>query len=117
MACPENVGAVVGVETPKKRHRGRSINPPHVLTIYCDKKRLSCAATCIFYLVFCCSENAGADVDAETKAPDQPAGCSGGQHGARLDGAQRRLQVDESADPRQVRLVTSPRLRHADRQN
>ena len=33
------------------------------------------------------AENAGADVDAETQTPNQPAGGSGGQHGARLDGA------------------------------
>lgn len=34
-----------------------------------------------------CLENHGADIIAETQAPDQPIGCSGGQHGARFDGA------------------------------
>ena len=64
----------------------------------------------IFFLVSLCpvpgrSENSGADVDAEAQAPDQPARGAGSQHGARSDGAQRRLEAHQGADARQVRLV------------
>lgn len=49
---------------------------------------LSCiAAFYLRYLRLVNPENSGADVDAETQAPDQPAGGAGGQHGARFDGA------------------------------